>query len=453
VAEATSLAKGPLLRRIAGVDEELLSEVPTDRFRYSRLGGVIVGTASIATISMWLALGEITGHTTLLLAPIAVLWGLFIGNLDAWIVASLHGTRWRQHAWIVLPRLALAIIFGFLIAEPLVLRAFAPAIENDIKGARQTQLRALETHLKTCNPSNGEVPPPALDCSDAQIVVNEASPKAISGQIEALSKQRATLERGVASNDAHQEKLERKAQLECTGAHGSGFSGEFGVGINCGRDREQADHFRTENRTGAESAQLIAVRHQLRELTPRLRSATQSFERAVSSVIAQKVAERRRDQGHIGLLERLYSLRQLVARNWYLFAAEWFLRLLFVTIDCLPVIVKVTGGSTAYDHLLDRRLNAREAIFSSRQETAVKAVTSQNDVKQYQLERKAQDEIDRIDSELRLDNARRNLEIDAAIDEFTERLLREQRAATAARRKRFVVDEPSRPAGVGGTEH
>ena len=97
---------------------------------------------------MWFGLGEIAGRLMLLLAAPAMLWGLFIGNLDASIVSSLHGTRWRQHAWIVLPRVALAILFGFLIAEPLVLRAFNAAIERNIKDTRQTELLEFQTRLK-----------------------------------------------------------------------------------------------------------------------------------------------------------------------------------------------------------------------------------------------------------------------------------------------------------------
>ena len=332
-------ADGPILRRVAGVDESLLDEVRTDRFRYSRLGGVIVGTATIAAISMWLGLTEVAGHSDLLLLPVALVWGLFIGNLDAWIVASLHGTRWRQQAWVVLPRLILAVIFGFLIAEPLVLRAFAPAIERNVRDTRQAELLAFETKLKMCNPTSG-ASAPAGACGDAQLALRADSPAAVVRQIKELASQRRNLESAVHTSNSKLQELERTARLECNGTGGRGLSGEFGAGVNCARDRQQADNFRTTADTARQTRQLLNIKSQLRQLTHGLRAVTQTYERALNAAIQRRVSARRANQRSIGLLERLAALGRLVSKNWYLAFAEWFLRLLFVTIDCLPVIVK-----------------------------------------------------------------------------------------------------------------
>jgi hypothetical protein len=438
------------LRRVAGVDEGLLEEVPTDRFRYTRLGGVIVGTATIATLSMWLGLTEITGRSEVLLAPVAVVWGLFIGNLDAWIVASLHGTRWRQQAWVVMPRLVLAVIFGFLIAEPLVLRAFAPAIERNVRDTRQAELLSFETRLKTCNPASG-APAPAGGCDGAQLVLTTPSPTAVVRQIKDLDGQRNNLEHAITKSGNTLATLERTARLECNGSPGQGLSGEFGVGVNCNRDREQADHFEATSRSDQQAEQLLKVKSQLRDLTERLKSATQRYERALSSAILQRVIGRKSNQRSIGLLERLAALGRLVAKNGDLAFAEWFLRMLFVTIDCLPMIVKVTSGTTAYDRILDRRVTTQEESFAARQKTLLKTVVSENDLEQQRLELQTRSAIEELESKSRLESARRNLEVDAAIDAYTDRLLREQRAAAASRRKRFT-DQDATATGVGPQE-
>lgn len=439
-----------VLRRVAGIDEALLGEVPTDRFRYSRLGGVIVGTATIATISMWLGLTEVTGRNDPLLAPVAIVWGLFIGNLDAWIVASLHGTRWRQQAWVIVPRLVLAIIFGFLIAEPLVLRAFAPAIERNVQDTRQAELLAFETKLRICNPTSG-VSPPASGCNEAQLALSTNSPAAVVRQIKDLDAQQTNLEAAINKSSSKLQELERTARLECNGTSGQEFSGEFGVGVNCVRDREQADNFRTTAGTVQQTQQLLHVKTQLRGLIGGLRSTTQGYEQALNREIQQRVAARRANQRSIGLLERLSALRSLVAKNWYLAFAEWFLRLLFVTIDCLPVIVKVTSGSTAYDRILDLHLTTQEESFAAHQKTVLKKVLSENELEQHRVELDTRSEIEKLESESRLEIARRNLEVDAAIDAYTERLLREQRAAASSRRKRFT-DQEATTTGVGPQE-
>jgi Domain of unknown function (DUF4407) len=439
VDQAARPSFGALLRRIAGVDETLLAIVPTERFRYTRLGGVIVGTASIAALSMYLGFSEIFGHATLLLAGPALLWGLFIGNLDAWIVSSLHGTRWRRHAWVVLPRFALALLFGFLIAEPLVLRAFAPAIEREIHDTRQTELLTFQSHLRECNPTTGVVGRLSANCGTALVVVNVPSPDTLTEELANLHAQERSLNHSISSNNAQQLHLEELARLECNGSHGAGLSGIIGVGPNCKRNREEANRFAAVSRTSEQTAQLDSVSKEIQVLTGERHASAQVYQQAVDAAVAAKVSEFKSHQGSIGLLERLYALRSLVAKSWYLAVAEWFLRLLFVTIDCLPVIVKISGGSTTYDRLLDAHLSTDERSFSASERTREKRATSKHEIDQYQTARKIQDEKEAIDSRLRLDSARRNLEVDAAIDEFTERLLREQRSdhSDVSARERF----------------
>jgi hypothetical protein len=434
---------GRLLRRVAGVDEALLSEVPSDRFRYTRLGGVIVGTATIATFSMWAGLGEIAGKPAIVLVLPALLWGLFIGNLDAWIVSSLHGTRWRQHAWIVLPRVALAVVFGFLIAEPLVLLAFRPAIEHQIRDSRQTELLAFQTLLRNCNPIADSSGNSAPGCSSALVVVHRPTPAALTEQLNNLTRQEKILESAVNGDTRTLLRLEEVARLECNGSGGRGLTGRVGVGPSCQRNRNEANSFRATSHGGSQASQLIAIRRKISAVTSSLKSSQQNYQKAVNAAITEKVNERLSHQGRIGLLERLYALKQLVAKNWYLSAAEWFLRLLFVTIDCLPVITKVSGGSTPYDGLLDVRLVTIERIFDARLRTEEKRVTTQLELEQYRLERGLQAEKEKLDSELRLDTARNNLEVDAAIDEFTERLLRDQRTSAPTRRSGFYNGSPA----------
>ena len=43
------------LRAVTGVDEEILAEIPTERPRYSAMGGVILGTSLAAMLSMGIA--------------------------------------------------------------------------------------------------------------------------------------------------------------------------------------------------------------------------------------------------------------------------------------------------------------------------------------------------------------------------------------------------------------
>src|SRR5262245_41106021 len=80
-----------LIRRLAGVDEELLAWVPEERPRSTRLGAIIANTGLLAALSMFFALSTIVAMPWPYLVPTALLWGFIIINLDGWLVASTHG--------------------------------------------------------------------------------------------------------------------------------------------------------------------------------------------------------------------------------------------------------------------------------------------------------------------------------------------------------------------------
>ena len=422
---------GRRLRGLIGVDEALLAEVPSDRARYTRLGGIVVGTAAIASISMYVGIGEVFGAPTLLALIPALLWGVFIANLDAWLIASLHGTRWRQHFWVVFPRLFVAIFFGFLIAEPLVLKAFEPAIEREIGDSRQDDVLRFQTHLRECNPVRGTLSSKQAEaCKGAVLVVRGIpSPGAIESQLRGFRAERSRLQKSVDKSAATQRKLDDVARLECNGGDGRGLTGRYGVGPSCRRNRQDADNFRRTSRRDEQTAQIVSLTRRITRLERRLKDNSQDYEAGLNAAIAERVAERKARQKEMGLLERLYAMKALVKTNFYLAAAEWFLRLLFIMIDCLPLLVKLSGGSTSYDKVLDLHLASAERTYAAQARTEEKRMTTAQEYEQYELERTLQSRRENLDSEVRLATARRDIEVDAAIDEFEEMLRRQDRAA------------------------
>jgi hypothetical protein len=87
---------GRLLRRCAGVDEKLLAWVPTERARYTHMGGFVLFTALMAIGSSTIALTIAFDRGWQFVVLPANFWGVVIFNLDRWIVASPlpeHGFR------------------------------------------------------------------------------------------------------------------------------------------------------------------------------------------------------------------------------------------------------------------------------------------------------------------------------------------------------------------------
>lgn len=446
------------LRALTGVDEGLLALVPSERPRYTRLGGVIFGTGVIAAFSMTLALSQVFGHTSAVAVIPAIGWGLFIMTLDAWLVASLHGTQWRRRWWLILPRFALAIVFGILIAEPFVLRTFQTAIERRVLDDRQQALLAFETRLKQCNPGSGEPPAIAVTrngrCQNAQIeVAGTPTPAALAARLESLRAQRRTQQNALHDIRRHQTRLDDIARRECNGGRGRGLSGRFGVGPSCKRNREEASAYRRSSQAGARERKLVALEGTITRVSRDLQTGADDYQKAVQQAIRTKVAARQANQSDIGLLERLGALHSLTQTNWYLSASEWLLRLFFIIIDCLPLLIKLMGGSTSYDRLVDRRLEKAERIFRETERTDEEGLLSNLALRQFQRERATQTQRDELTTNQRLASARREVEIDAEISRLANQLLGEDAGANGdgAQRQPGSGDEGYRepPADYG----
>lgn len=104
------------------------------------------------------ALSEILGNAEPWFVPIAVFWAIFILCIDCWLVSSTAGSRWRTRVSVLLPRLAIAAVFGIVIAEPLDLRVFQTGIVSHVQQQRQETIDSLRTALMNCNPVTGITP-------------------------------------------------------------------------------------------------------------------------------------------------------------------------------------------------------------------------------------------------------------------------------------------------------
>ena len=238
-----SLAPARWLRVLTGVDEDLLDRAKEERSRYTGLGAVILGTALIAALSMLDALDQIFGPRWELLLLVALYWGAFICAIDRWLIASTHGMRKRQ--WLVfLPRIVLAILFGVIIATPLVLTVFGSEVVSRAQNNQNNALLAYESKLKTCNPLPGQPQGPAqsADCTGFLIAVRDPA-LGLDRTIALEKTQRDDLTRTIATDNATIASDNLIAREECNGQRGAGLSGIVGQGPNCARDRQTADAF------------------------------------------------------------------------------------------------------------------------------------------------------------------------------------------------------------------
>jgi hypothetical protein len=109
----------------AGAHEKLLREFPSEHAKYSGLGGVLLATFVLASLSAGYAIMTVFNSLPIALF-FAIIWGLIIFNFDRFLVSTMrkYGVSRRKQIWMATPRLVLALLIGFTIARPLELKIF-----------------------------------------------------------------------------------------------------------------------------------------------------------------------------------------------------------------------------------------------------------------------------------------------------------------------------------------
>ncbi|MEU7819991.1 DUF4407 domain-containing protein [Catellatospora sp. NPDC049133] len=352
---------GRRLRVLAGVDERLLDRVPQERAWYTSLGGVVLGTATIAAISMYFAITQAMGASSWLAVFPVLVWFLFILNVDRWLVSSRLGEGWFRRVPVLAMRVLMAFFFGVIIAEPLVLRIFETAVIQHVADQRTEALAQLAGRLKTCNPVPGSTEPAApADCKATETFNFDQSPVATLRELATRRADADALAKTVDADSVQLRAINDMARRECVGDSGAGLTGQRGVGPNCRRLRAEADAFKRTRQIDANGVKLVNLRTQISELESAARTSHAAFEAERETKIKERVAEERSHQGRIGLLERLGALHDLADSSGVLAVGIWAVRIFFILVDCMPILVKFVGGSTTYDKLVSAQLAVAE---------------------------------------------------------------------------------------------
>ncbi len=350
-----------MLRSVTGVDEQILSRIPTERARYSAMGGVVLGTALIAMVSMAAAISFVLGGFPWYAAVFVVIWGLFILSMDRWLMSAATTANPRQRALRLLPRLVLAVAVGTVVAEPLVLMTFRSEITEQADRDRKAELLTLESDLLACNPVPGtdeerNSPIRTPRCANSRLVLSASSAEGRRDQVDGLRAQADKLETTIEKDSEAYAALEAEARKECNGTDGPGLSGLTGQGPNCRRLRGKVDEYRRDHRIDENTSALAALRTEIEKVTGRIGASGDAFAAARRDAIDARVAAAEERQKGLGLLERMRTLGHLTDENGYALAGEWALRIFLILIDALPVLVKFLSGFTTYDEIVADRL-------------------------------------------------------------------------------------------------
>ncbi|MFI5928758.1 DUF4407 domain-containing protein [Micromonospora sp. NPDC051543] len=372
------------------MDEALLRQIWHERARHTALGGVVLGTAMIAGFSMWIAINQSLGVVSAVHLVPALLWALFVLNLDRLLVTSMVGGARRVGSLVM--RLAVALTFGFIIAEPLIMRIFETAIVQHIQDERAGQLDALRANLVKCNSEERAVAERedavGPECADYTLTF-AATPASVRRELAGVRAETKDLQSVVTKDTADLTRLRNDAAKECAGGSGAGFTGRRGQGPLCRQRTADAEEFARTHPIAQNTSKLAELRQRSAALEGQLGTAVTDFEKSRDTQINSRVDEERSHQGSIGFLERLDALHTLSGQSFALGVATWAIRLFFVAVDCLPVVVKFFGGTSGYDELFKIRSTASQRIFAERVSTEERRAVEEYAAEQDDIDRRA----------------------------------------------------------------
>ena len=358
---------GSRLRTLAilgGADGPILDRVPGETPRFVQMFFVLAGTALVSAISMLFALTTGVQVAIWLAVPLAIVWAAIIFNLDRFLTATMSSSRSiGKLIALAVPRVAMAALIGFLVAEPLVLQVFHNDIAREVASTNISQSQSDQKALEK-GPEKK-----ALDAATKRVAALEN--QAATGIVAGTDKGSASTAAAKSTVDdltgkmAEQQKVIDSAralyQCEltgegagtvpgCTGVHGQGSSSDaakaqlaqaqqtydaLAAQLRAANgDLSSAETAEKANTTASESTN----RQQAKDQLP---AAKKTYENALAAYNARADSVAQGNAGAIGLLSQITGLNRLADKEPAIFWAHWLIAALFFMIELLPVLVKV----------------------------------------------------------------------------------------------------------------
>jgi uncharacterized protein DUF4407 len=291
----------------AGADQKLLKEYPSEHTKYAGLGGVILATFVLASISAGYAIFSVF-HDTAWSIIFAIIWGLIIFNFDRFLVSTMrkYGVSRSRQLRMTLPRVALAILIGVTIARPLELKIFEKEIDVKVLENRHKKI-ALNDSL--------------LAIENRKLLETAASERG------RLTEKKTALE----------DTLHKLQQAYVQEADGTGGSKQRGI--------EKLTLMKQEayNRALQQfSPELLQLSRQIRDQDSILNTGRANLEQKRNGYeggLADKV----------GFLERNKALSDLSQQESSVYWANFFIFLLIIIIETGPILSKLIMPLGPYD--------------------------------------------------------------------------------------------------------
>ena len=286
----------------AGADNNILKYSSyADHVKYVGIGGIVLATGILASLSMFFAINYIFEDVKIAI-PVGLLWGAIIFNLDRFIVSSTGkgdgtDTITPKELGNAAPRLVMAVILGFTISAPLEVYIFQKEIDKQFYLQDQDEQRKEKKKIEESYNNQTDVIRWKEESRKIQQKIDE----------EALQARRFDSLSGVENSS------------KMGGCHGS-----------CITYREYAD----KNRRN-----IVEYNLKKKQVELQLKKEEDKRDTIISGLAKQNASH--------GLLDRIIALESIPGSSW----PAWMIRLMFVFIEIAPVLLKLMLIKSPYDYM------------------------------------------------------------------------------------------------------
>ncbi len=313
----------------SGAVNSVLKRCPTDYIKYQGIGATVLFTGIFSAISAGYALYTVF-ESYVVSTIFAIVWGMMIFNLDRYIVSGMRKkSNFLKELAMAAPRIILAVFIGIVIATPLELKLFESEINAEIGMMQQETYRQQDDLLKKRY---------------------EADTKVINDEITLLR------------NKLNKFDQERTARLSEALAEADGTGGS--------KIRAMGAIYKAKAKASDKAEQDYQLAYA--EINPKLEQELAKLE-----VIESK---RKAEMDNLsratltGFASRLKAMHRLSSADDAIRIAGIFISILFLIIECAPILVKLISERTPYDQRIDT-LETEYHLANLKQTTIAKLAT------------------------------------------------------------------------------
>ena len=268
---------------------------------------------------------------------IAIVWGSLILSIDRYIVTSMTiSQNWGRRLSSALPRILIAIVIGMTISKPLEIAIFADEIDKVIDDKRQVDInKTRQVYINK------------IDSNEKKYSVDIKSlEEAIKRQI--LIKNEIDSYITILRKDMNNEKKKREDEIA-------------GIGVT-GKKKRGKEAIYHEDEAEKISKYIEIEQNKSKDISTKISELETSFEKMINnSKTSMEVLKEEENQRieedtkkhSTSFISRLRIMYEIIEYDKVMMYADYFIMLLFILIEILPVYIKLISREGVYDNFIN----------------------------------------------------------------------------------------------------